>query len=805
MKHLCYSLFIILLFSCNSKTSKNTVEDFIYSKADVVLTINNTDNFKSNTANNHFIEQLSKTKPYTDITNTLEVLNRFNFNQRLYISLFKNKEDSLDYSFTTKGNDSTFSLDSLELTNTAVKLKNINAQKITTKQHTLYVALQNNILVGSNNKQHLEYLFNHKEKTEGLKKIIATQDKNASFSVYTNNNVLQSPFYNPDLPFKSFSKYLTFDTEVNQNKLVLNGFTKSNDSSSLINVFKNTLPQDNQLAQITPSNSNGFLSITFDQFTTFKSNLNTIYPSDSVAIDQPLFNNIIEFGEIYTNSSNAVVLNSLDIIETNEALLSQKDLIETFRGVSIFKFTKPKLFNQLLKPFVTLDNASNYCIIDQFLIFASNTETLENIIVNYQNQTTLNDRDYYTEIKKGLSSQASVLQVINPFGLEQLVQNNSQSKQKFDFKNYKSSALQFIYDTDFAHFNAIINQSKTSISNNSITEMFNIKLDHDVLNQPQFVKNYRSKQMDIMVQDVSNTLYLISNDGKIIWKKQLHGPILGQIDQLDIYKNGRLQYVFATQNRVYVIDRDGNDVSPFPKKFDDNITQPLAVFDYDNKKKYRLFVIQDNNVLLYDAKAKPVPGFKFNKTEKTINTSPKHIRIGRKDYLVFKTNDKLHILNRRGKTRVKVKIDLNWSDQPVFEYNSNFITSTTDGKIATITEKGNVSVGSLNITDKHTLASTTKTLISQYNNKLNIKHHNLELDFGNYTPAKLFYVNNKIYVSTTDTQTQKVLLFDSNGVLQDHFPVYGTSAIDLDNIDTDNNLEFVTKGESNSVLVYKIN
>lgn len=66
-------------------------------------------------------------------------------------------------------------------------------------------------------------------------------------------------------------------------------------------------------------------------------------------------------------------------------------------------------------------------------------------------------------------------------------------------------------------------------------------------------------------------------------------------------------------------------------------------------------------------------------------------------------------------------------------------------------------------------------------------------------------IDNKIYISTTDKQTQKVLLYDSNGVLQDNFPVYGTSAIDLKNIDKDSNLEFVTKGENNSILVYKIN
>jgi len=95
--------------------------------------------------------------------------------------------------------------------------------------------------------------------------------------------------------------------------------------------------------------------------------------------------------------------------------------------------------------------------------------------------------------------------------------------------------------------------------------------------------------------------------------------------------------------------------------------------------------------------------------------------------------------------------------------------------------------------------------VSQSENILNIKDKTLNLDLANYTAPKLFYINNKIYVSVTDVQNQKILLYDSNAEMIENFPVYGTSSIDLNNIDTDNKLEFVTKGESNNILVYKIN
>ena len=120
--------------------------------------------------------------------------------------------------------------------------------------------------------------------------------------------------------------------------------------------------------------------------------------------------------------------------------------------------------------------------------------------------------------------------------------------------------------------------------------------------------NHLNKQKEIVVQDIKNNLYLISNSGKILWKKQLEGPVLGTIEQIDIFKNGRLQLLFATPHKVYLIDRNGKDVAPFPGNFNDVITQPLSVFDYDKDKNYRLLVTQGKNILMYDKNLKEVKG-----------------------------------------------------------------------------------------------------------------------------------------------------------------------------------------------------
>ena len=68
----------------------------------------------------------------------------------------------------------------------------------------------------------------------------------------------------------------------------------------------------------------------------------------------------------------------------------------------------------------------------------------------------------------------------------------------------------------------------------------------------------------MIIQDGNKNIYLINEKGKRLWKKQLGGLILDKINQLDYYKNGKLQYVFNTEDSLYILDRLGRNVENFP-------------------------------------------------------------------------------------------------------------------------------------------------------------------------------------------------------------------------------------------------
>ena len=74
-----------------------------------------------------------------------------------------------------------------------------------------------------------------------------------------------------------------------------------------------------------------------------------------------------------------------------------------------------------------------------------------------------------------------------------------------------------------------------------------------------------------------------------------------------------------------------------------------------------------------------------------------------------------------------------------------------------------------------------------------------------YTKPKIFYLNDKIYVSVTDLQHELIYLFDSQAEPIANFPIFGSSVIDLNDLDKDKKLEIVLKRSDNSIVSYKLN
>jgi len=176
---------------------------------------------------------------------------------------------------------------------------------------------------------------------------------------------------------------------------------------------------------------------------------------------------------------------------------------------------------------------------------------------------------------------------------------------------------------------------------------------------PYLVKDHLSRTRQVVVQDERNRLSLIACTGKVLWQRELDGPILGEVHQVDRYKNGKLQLLLNTAGRIHLIDRNGKDVEHFPVALPEAASTGLNVFDYEGRKEYRVLVpTVEAHLLNYDLNGKPVDGWKPPRTPNTCDVPVQFLRLRGKDHLVLVDHGgKVTVLDRRGEPRYAARLE----------------------------------------------------------------------------------------------------------------------------------------------------
>ena len=531
---------------------------------------------------------------------------------------------------------------------------------------------------------------------------------------------------------------------------------------------------------------------------------------DVASISNDSIKNIEEIGVIFLNGQKAIAVHAFDSEELMEYIGRFKTGSSTYQNSEIWQLQQSELITALFQPLVKNFESKFYTVFENTHVFSADQNTLQTIIANKRSGFTYDKSETYTSVKSQIGNESSILFISGSKGLNYFMGQHFNSTLAKELKESKLNdfafAAQFTADTDFSHFNLLATKIKKAPINRAVAPVYNLELDSDLVTNPQFVKNHRNNQYEIVVQDQDNNLYLISTEGKVLWKKELEGRIRGKIRQVDLYKNGKLQLAFCTNNQFLILDRNGEEVAPFNKKYEGGNLNPLAVFDYENNRNYRFVVTQGRKIFMYNSKGDIVDGFTYTEAESPIIAAPKHFRMDKKDYLVFQLeNGQLKIRHRAGGERIQVNRNIAFSNNEVFLYKNKFSVTDKKGVLHQVDTRGKLSATNFNLSKDHGMFATSKTLALMDDNILNIKGKKVDLELGVYTPPKIFYINDKIYVSVTDIQNQKIYLYDSQAKPIPNFPVYGTSMIDLLDMDNDKKLELVAKDQENSIIVYAIN
>ena len=457
---------------------------------------------------------------------------------------------------------------------------------------------------------------------------------------------------------------------------------------------------------------------------------------------------------------------------------------------------------------MTLINVDYFTQIEDFILLSDQMSALKNNIISYQNNSLLTSTPYVNLIDQNLTEKQNYFGLVNFEELSKtetgLIKQDLFNKIKdVNFDGSKILSFQINDQDDINYLSTFIPFNQKSNKSSQPSQINRITIEKPIAKRPEFFVNWRTQQRDLVFQDEDHRLYLYDTKGNLIWDKQLDSRIVGHIHTIDIYKNTRKQLCFTTQNKLYLIDKNGDDVAPFPKTFNDLVTQGLSIFDYANSGRYRFVIVQNENIQLYNRELKEIKGFDYESNGK-ITSSPKHIRIGKKDYILIESEvGNTQILNRKGKPRVKIEEELVFSNKGIYEYNDRFIATTASGDLIKIDQSGKVEKLDLGLGKDHLFSASHQNWAIIDENRLIINSNEKELDYGLYTTPQIHQLNDRTLISFTDEQAGKIYLFNDQAELLPGFPIYGKTAIDLYE-NAQNELVFTCLGEDNAVLVYKL-
>jgi len=156
---------------------------------------------------------------------------------------------------------------------------------------------------------------------------------------------------------------------------------------------------------------------------------------------------------------------------------------------------------------------------------------------------------------------------------------------------------------------------------------------------PFKVLNSATGKENTFYQNSHLSLCLQDENGKDVWGIPFKFPVLGYVQEVDYYNNGKLQYLFAADSKLYLIDRLGRFVGGFPVDLGKKIAVGPMVYDFTGAKGYTAMVLhKDNTVGLYDLHGKKAASWNGITAKETIKSLPELLEGKNKKYWVVRTS-----------------------------------------------------------------------------------------------------------------------------------------------------------------------
>jgi len=689
----------------------------------------------------------------------------------------------------------------------------------------LHVAVANGLVLIASSETLLDTSLTHLRGGSGIgqdarfMQVRNSSGKNVQLNLYLR---LSDSIIGEHSLWRQVGDWLVLDVTTRAEGPVMNGFAHSLDSAAhLINLFSDCPPQAIRFATAIPADVSAFLMFAVKDVAKWHNRLTEAAPSTKTLLDSLKEITGVDIAAHFTPWMSGQFgicrmpmrdgsVEAFAVLESgNNDLADQllSSLAERTGGdTSARTLPVSGILQAVMGPMAPVISTPHYLRVNDHVVVGSSAVALEIFAHHLRADRTLATDIAFTAFSEQFSSS------FNVFSYQRLPLEMAQLQ-----KGLTSAGDSLLSDISglFSSFPTF----GVQLSNAGGTFYVNMHWRHDpdwqsrpadeaaartdapVTMRPLWVRNHLSGEPELLVQDRNNTLYLFNRDGQELFRRDLTETIIGRPVQVDRYKNGNLQYVFSTNNFIYLIDRNGKNVEGFPVELESPVSVPMLVVDYDNSRNYRLIVPCRNlRVYNYGIDGKKVKGWKLDRTTTEAGTSMAYLSHGRKDYLsIIETGGRAHLLDRAGGRRAGIKDSIPralgsrlYAFSPKDQKQAGFFLSDPEGTVRQITLNGDVKVLSLGrFTSDHIYmladldADGSPEHIFLDLNTLKVFGPEKSLLFKKRVPgieSRPYVItapDGRSFIALSDSDNNNLLLLDHNGNNLNGFPLVGAGPFDI--------------------------
>ncbi|MCF8296463.1 MAG: DUF3352 domain-containing protein [Saprospiraceae bacterium] len=655
-------------------------------------------------------------------------------------------------------------------------------------------------------------------------------------------------------PLSYFARWSKLDLTIKDNSILLNGYTIISDSGDYqLGLFKTQSPQKIEFTRVLPQSTSFFLYTGFENFKEYYGNFKKLQKGNNIELDKDktidelnkkysvnLQNSLFSWVKnemalviTYDGGSNIadnsyLIFKSVDIKEAKQALdqLSLKIHMQNesppdtnlYRTYDIKRLDVQAIFPLFFGSLYQNIQGNFYTSIDDYIVFANSEAALIRYIDSYMIERTLARDQNYMAFSNNISGEANLYLYCNikkSLGLlsnyldedySQIISDNQSS-----FRNFEAIGIQFLMGDEMCYTNLNLWHNQ-SAEEEKVTS-WETALDANFYDKPYLVTDHNTKTKKIIVFDVANFMYLLSEGGDILWKIPLLEKPMSEVHIVDCYNNGKFQYLFNTENYIYLVDLNGNFVDNFPVKLEAKATNGISVFDYENNKDYRLLVAcTDKKIYNYQIDGSLTKGWDSPEYSSVITKPIQHLTFKGKDFIVVAdTIGDVIFCNRRGEPRIEAKLAFTNSVNSEFYCNDNkndpkMLTTDKSGRIVFISHNGEVEKKLINeFSSKHEFlyvdfnGDNLKDFVFSDDNTIFIYNYNFELllkqKFDDEILPKPIYIPNSAngpLLGVISKTSRQIIFINKDGILKQKNNLFGDSPFVSKLSKTDGHLYIIT-------------